>query len=151
MLDCIHKTSSPQGEGQAGAKRRKCRRGGEEEGEGRNHFRNESSKRSWKGERKSSSEPGDISFDPDGVNHLRSANDLSASRALPAGKGVPVGGVKALKSEKTEHKQLSHECGAEHAGFLERWRLPSRSHGHFRRLTKILVTITQTATRGSRC
>lgn len=92
----------------------------------------------------------EISLDTDRVNHLWSTNDLRASRALQTGKGVSVGGLTALKSEKTEHEQLSEESGAAHAGFLERWRLPSRSHGHFRRLTKILVTITQMATRGSR-
>lgn len=91
----------------------------------------------------------EISLDTDRVNHLCSANDLRASRASQTGKGVSVGGLTALKSEKAEHEQLSEESGAAHAGFLERWRLPSRSHGHFRRLTKILVTITQMATRGS--
>lgn len=59
-----------------------------------------------------------------------------------------MGGLKALKSEKTEREQPSEEPDAAQAGFLERWRLPSRLHGQFRGLNEILVRIIGTAAIG---
>ena len=45
----------------------------------------------------------------DGVNHIGSTNDLRAFQASQTGKRVSVGGLKALKSEKTEREQPSEE------------------------------------------
>lgn len=113
MPSCIHKTYSPQGEGQPGAEGESAGGAGlkasgriiremshQKEAENESGTRN----RSWAG--------GEISLDTDCVNHLCSTNDLRASRARQTGKGVSVGGLKALKSEKTEHEQLSEESGS---------------------------------------
>ena len=92
---------------------------------------------SWEGD--------EHSLGTDRVNHVCSTNDLRASQASQTGKRVSVGGRKALKSEKTEREPQSEECVAAQAGCLERWRLPSRSHGHFRGLSEILVRMIGTA------
>lgn len=57
----------------------------------------------------------------DGVNHICSTNDLRAFQASQTGKRVSVGGLKALKSEKTEREQPSEE--------LMQRRLVSRKDG----------------------
>lgn len=42
-----------------------------------------------------------------------------------------------MKSEKTERRRPSEESDPAQAGFLERWRLLSRSHGHLRGLKEM--------------
>lgn len=65
-----------------------------------------------------SCEGNEHSLDTDRVNHVCSTNDLRASRASQTGRGVSVGGLKALKSEKAERRQSSEESETAASGLL---------------------------------